>query len=185
MSADIHRDLKLLLDGWRKRRALLALDRLRAAPHRDHRQADVLPRPHHRQQRPQPLYPRRRQHRPVRNHPGPFALSATVPRNLPPSSGPPPPDDGDLTKTPGWTRVLPGCQYLQTISPSVQGPLPPPPASSFLPDLDYCLASLRLSSHSARNPPPNSTRYPMIPHSPDIPAGDKVKDPPSILPVNQ
>ena len=86
--------------------------------------------------------------------------------------------------------------------PAVQrgGPLEPiPPASlaaqaptpwrksksRFLPDLEVLLSSLRHSRHGAENPAPISTRKPMIQHSPDMPAGDKVEHSPAILSVNQ
>jgi len=51
--------------------------------------------------------------------------------------------------------------------------------------LEEFLASRWNSRHHAGNPAPNSCPYPMIPYSPDIPAGDKVEHFPAILSVNQ
>ena len=55
----------------------------------------------------------------------------------------------------------------------------------FLPEVEVLLASLRFSTHHGADPVPNSTRYPMIPYFPDIPAGDKVEHAPAIPLANQ
>ncbi len=75
--------------------------------------------------------------------------------------------------------------FLQLHSHWPRHPTPWRKSTRFLPCLEVLLASLRHSTHHAGNPAPISTRKPMIPYSPDIPAGDKVEHSPAILSVNQ